>query len=91
MKIRSLLTAAAIVSAATIPAAVSAQESMTTIDDIMSEVMASVEASGIQPGVQGVFITDATMINSTGVDIGSNGGASAADADQQGAAMASTQ
>lgn len=72
-----------------IPVAAAAQE--VTVDDVMAQVMAGVQAAGIQPGAQGVFITDATMVNATGVDIGSNGGASEADSDQQGAAMASTQ
>jgi hypothetical protein len=89
MRFRNILAAAAASAALAVPAAASAQE--VSIDDLMAQVMAGVEAAGIAPGTQGVFITDASMSNTTGVDIGSNGGASEADADQQGAAMASSQ
>ena len=90
MQFKHFIAASAAALALIGPAAASAQEAMPTLDDVMGQVMASVEAAGIAPGAQGVFITDATMTNATGVDIGSNGGLSTADSDQQGAAMAST-
>jgi hypothetical protein len=85
------IAAAALAAAIGLPLAATAQDSSPSLESIMASVHASVEQAGIGTGAQGVFIADAIMINSTDVDFGSNGGAAAADSDQQGAAMASNQ